>query len=505
MALIMLESRQDMLDQAEYFLDDSADYSPRLEHSREIDAPVAAAVTGKQRQRISLYNVVAGFIFFDVVALTFSGAAAEMASNWWRDPNLMQPSRLGVTIFALCLFPFIAITFRLYQVEDILAASWQKRRLLLSILLTFALMGLIAEAAKTAETFSRIWFFGWFLLSASSMVLSRSVVIGGLRAKLMEQAFVYTAISVGVAAQPLSKREVARRSHNEVHVVSEYRHETFEGLVGLSDLIADLEVDRVYITAPWDAVPSLLRKLDLLRHLSTEVLVIPGDRSIYADLTHVSFFGDRLSFKTLEQPIQGWELWVKRVEDVVIATMGLIVASPLLLLIAAAIKLDSPGPIFFCQKRTGFNGRTFRLWKFRSMFIDQTDRGAARQTSRNDPRVTRVGRIIRHLSLDELPQLINVIEGSMSVVGPRPHALETRTDGRNLEELVGYYAVRHRVKPGLTGLAQVAGYRGELDTLEKLQRRVDYDIEYINNWTLWLDMKIIVRTLLILLHDKSAY
>jgi polysaccharide biosynthesis protein PslA len=501
----MLGLRQELDNQSLADLDQQNECSKRLDDFRGGEADVRLS-SGVERRQISLYNLVASLVAIDVVAITSSGIVVDAALNQWRGAEAAWvPAQIGVVVFSVCLYPFIATTFRLYQVEQILNSTRQIRRLLLSVFVTFALMGMVGAAAKSVEAFSRLWFFGWFLLTAGVLVVSRKVVINRVRAALIHRAYVFKAISVGVACPPLSKREIARRSHNEVHVVSEQRKETFEGLASLSDLIADSEADRVYITAQWDAIPALLRKLDLLRHLSTEVLVLPGDRSMRSDLTHVAFFGDRLSFKTLEQPIHGWSLWGKRAEDVIVAALGLLIASPLLLAVAAAIKLESPGPVFFYQQRVGFNGRLFRLRKFRSMYVEQTDQHAARQTTRDDPRVTRVGRIIRQFSIDELPQLLNVLEGSMSVVGPRPHALQTRTEGRNLEELVDYYAVRHRVKPGLTGLAQVAGYRGELDTLEKLQRRVDCDIDYINHWTPWLDIKIILRTLLILFRDKRAY
>ena len=139
------------------------------------------------------------------------------------------------------------------------------------------------------------------------------------------------------------------------------------------------------------------------------------------------------------------------------------------------------------------------------MFVEDADHHAEVQTSRSDPRVTRVGRFIRRTSLDELPQIFNVLMGTMSIVGPRPHALHTRAEGRNLEELVDYYAVRHRVRPGMTGLAQVNGLRGELDSTEKLQKRVDFDIKYIDNWTIWLDIKIIFKTMMLVFGDSTAY
>jgi exopolysaccharide biosynthesis polyprenyl glycosylphosphotransferase len=202
---------------------------------------------------------------------------------------------------------------------------------------------------------------------------------------------------------------------------------------------------------------------------------------------------------------EGWSLWFKRAEDLTIAVLALLVLSPALALIALAIRIDSPGPIFFRQVRIGFNGRTFRLRKFRSMFVEMTDHHAQTQTRKGDPRVTCVGRFIRSTSLDELPQLLNVIEGSMSIVGPRPHALATQTGGRNIDELVDCYAVRHRVKPGITGWAQIQGFRGELDNVEKLRNRVDYDLAYIDKWTIWLDLEIIFRTIKLIFNDKRAY
>jgi exopolysaccharide biosynthesis polyprenyl glycosylphosphotransferase len=216
--------------------------------------------------------------------------------------------------------------------------------------------------------------------------------------------------------------------------------------------------------------------------------------------------GDKpLSLYAVERPIRGWDVWLKRKEDLAIAIAALTLFAPLMLVIAILIKLESPGPVFFRQKRAGFNGSVFEVFKFRSMFHHFADAGAERQTGRNDSRVTRVGRFIRRTSLDELPQLFNVLQGTMSIVGPRPHALQTQTEGQDLDKLVDYYASRHRVKPGITGLAQVKGLRGELDRIHKLQRRVDCDIYYIDNWSLWLDLKIVLKTILLVFYDKHAY
>lgn len=193
-----------------------------------------------------------------------------------------------------------------------------------------------------------------------------------------------------------------------------------------------------------------------------------------------------------ETPLTGTRRLFKAVEDLVLSTIILLAVSPLLLVIAAAIKFDSPGPVFFRQARNGWSGKSFSIWKFRSMHVHKAEAGEVKQATRNDPRVTRVGAFLRRTSLDELPQLLNVLGGSMSLVGPRPHAVQH--DAEYSRRIDSYFA-RHHIKPGITGLAQVRGFRGETTNIEQMQLRVEADIEYINNWSLWLDFTILLRTL----------
>jgi lipopolysaccharide/colanic/teichoic acid biosynthesis glycosyltransferase len=183
----------------------------------------------------------------------------------------------------------------------------------------------------------------------------------------------------------------------------------------------------------------------------------------------------------------------------------MLVTAPLFLVITLAIKLDSSGPVLFGQMREGYHNKAFKVWKFRTMYHSARDERAVQQTSRNDPRVTRVGRILRRFSLDELPQIINVIRGEMSVVGPRPHALGMTSVGLPMREVLEEYAARLRLNPGITGWAQVNGCRGEVDSHEKLRRRVALDCYYIDNWSLSLDLWVIVRTMALLLFDGGAY
>jgi Undecaprenyl-phosphate glucose phosphotransferase len=206
-----------------------------------------------------------------------------------------------------------------------------------------------------------------------------------------------------------------------------------------------------------------------------------------------------------ERPLRDWHLIQKAVFDRVVAAILLVLLMPLLSVVAAMIRIEGPGPILFRQMRMGLNNNLFRIYKFRTMHTHMTDRLSFRQTSRSDPRVTKVGRVIRRLSIDELPQLLNVLLGDMSLVGPRPHAPGTRLGDRKVDLIVATYAQRHRVKPGITGLAQVSGYRGEMTTEEQVIERIRYDLAYIENWSIWLDIKIMFWTVIRESRGHNAY
>jgi exopolysaccharide biosynthesis polyprenyl glycosylphosphotransferase len=200
--------------------------------------------------------------------------------------------------------------------------------------------------------------------------------------------------------------------------------------------------------------------------------------------------------------LAGWRAIVKSIEDMVLASLLIVALSPILAAVAAAVRLDSPGPILFRQRRFGFNNQIFHVYKFRSMYHNRPPEIGTPQATRNDPRITRVGAFIRKTSLDELPQLFNVLNGTMSLVGPRPHAVDhNELYGGVIES----YFARHRMKPGITGWAQANGLRGETDAPEKMAARVRYDLEYIEKWSLWMDLKIIAKTAKIVLLQESAY
>jgi exopolysaccharide biosynthesis polyprenyl glycosylphosphotransferase len=201
----------------------------------------------------------------------------------------------------------------------------------------------------------------------------------------------------------------------------------------------------------------------------------------------------------------GWGLFLKNVFDRVVAGMAIVLLAPVMLAVAAAIKLECKGPVIFKQKRYGFNNQLIEVFKFRSMYTNRCDANATMLVSKGDPRVTRVGRFIRKTSLDELPQLFNVLTGQLSLVGPRPHATQAKAADTLYEQVVDGYFARHKVRPGITGWAQINGWRGETDTREKIEQRVKYDLDYIDHWSLMFDVKILARTPLALLKSENAY
>ncbi|MHC1480217.1 undecaprenyl-phosphate glucose phosphotransferase [Frateuria aurantia] len=273
----------------------------------------------------------------------------------------------------------------------------------------------------------------------------------------------------------------------------------------LERMIREERIDQVLLALPWSADSRHQYFIDRLRRLPVSVMVVPDITAFNYARTRITTIGGVAMLNVADLPLEGWSPVLKRAEDVILASVLLLLLAPLMLLVALAIRLDSPGPVLFRQRRYGYNEHLIRVYKFRSMYHHLADQDASRQTSRQDARVTRVGRFIRKTSLDELPQLLNVLGGSMSLVGPRPHATATRAAGILFEEAVAEYSARHRVKPGITGLAQIHGCRGETDTLEKIERRVEYDLQYIETWSLALDLRILLKTVPAVLATHQVY
>jgi Undecaprenyl-phosphate glucose phosphotransferase len=277
------------------------------------------------------------------------------------------------------------------------------------------------------------------------------------------------------------------------------------GFPELLELAREGEVDQVLIALSDPSRDRLDMILDRLSEVAIDISLIPREATTLAPDYRVNFIGSIPVLTLWQRQMRDGNTIVKDLEDKIIAGLALVFLFPLLLVTAVAIKATSRGPIFFVQPRFGFNNREIMVYKFRSMYTDRQDVLGAQRTVKGDPRITPVGKLIRKLSIDELPQIWNVLRGEMSIVGPRPHATHMKVGDHYYFDAVKGYAGRHRVKPGITGLAQVRGLRGEIQTIERAKRRVELDKYYIDHWTLRLDLQIIAETFVSVLFDKHAY
>ncbi len=279
----------------------------------------------------------------------------------------------------------------------------------------------------------------------------------------------------------------------------------FGDIDALEKMIRNDAIETVLVALPWSAGDDLRQIIQRISLSPVDVYVYPGMHTLKLSARRSARRSDVPLLMVCNRPIEGWHAAVKRAEDVALSAALLVFISPVMFGIAFAIKLTSRGPVFFRQRRLGYNNRVIEVLKFRSMYTHLSDADAQVQTLRGDKRVTSLGAWLRRTSLDELPQLINVLRGDMSLVGPRPHALATTAGGLALEDAVPVYPARHRVKPGITGWAQVNGHRGALDSVEKIVNRVNHDLYYIENWSLGFDLKILFQTIRIVFADNNAF
>jgi putative colanic acid biosynthesis UDP-glucose lipid carrier transferase len=272
-------------------------------------------------------------------------------------------------------------------------------------------------------------------------------------------------------------------------------------LEDLAPYVREHGIQDVYIALPLSSQPRIAALLESVQGTTASVFYVPDIPGIGIIQGHLHNINGVPVLGLYETPFTGVNQIVKRASDIVLSSVILVLTSPLLLAIALGVRLSSPGPVIFKQRRNGLDGSEFTVFKFRSM-TTQDNGPVVVQVSKNDPRVTRFGAFLRRTSLDELPQFINVLQGRMSIVGPRPHAV---AHNEHYRQAIKAYMIRHKVRPGITGWAQVNGLRGETEDVEKMRARLEYDLEYLRNWSPWLDFRIILRTIRLVFFDRSAY
>lgn len=425
------------------------------------------------------------------------------------------------TVFILLLIGGMAV---LYNHCDIYRSSANVTRKALNLLkawsMLFLILLLLAFATKQTDTFSRL-LVGQLYVGGFAIQLALHLALRAVQMRLLKRASVDRVIIVG-------QGRLAHYLHQKI-CTNPWLGQVVVGLVGLPGqaspgvqftsleageqrpLLGDLpelmrliethQANTVYFAIPLDASKVLETLYFQLLDQHVAVHWVPDIFSLRLVNHSMREIAGMPVLTLSETPLTGTRLLLKSLEDLILSSIILLLIAPLLALIALAVKLDSPGPVFFRQPRNGWSGRTFHIWKFRSMYEHPVENGVIRQAEKNDPRVTRVGRFLRRTSLDELPQLFNVLRGEMSLVGPRPHAVQH--DEEYSQRIAEYFA-RLNIKPGITGLAQVRGFRGATRDIEQMVQRVECDIEYINHWSLWLDMTILLRTLGALV-GKNAY
>jgi Undecaprenyl-phosphate glucose phosphotransferase len=408
----------------------------------------------------------------------------------------------------------------LYQMQAFYGQANGYLRLASTWSLVFVIAAGVTFFAKLGESFSRVWFATFFICGVTAVLGFRLALAQLVRQWMRDGRLQRRTVVVGAGreGETLVQALAAQRDSGlRILGVFDDRGDdrasvTCGGrpkLGSVDDLVEfarRTRVDLVIFSLPITAEKRILQMLTKLWVLPLDIRLSAHTNKLQFRPRSYSYIGSVPVLDVFDRPIADWDVVLKWLFDKVVGSLILLAALPFMAVTAVAIKLDSRGPVLFRQKRYGFNNELIEVFKFRSMYVEQSDATAVKLVTKDDPRVTRVGRFIRKTSLDELPQLFNVVfKGNLSLVGPRPHAVHAKAEDRLYHEAVqGYYA-RHRVKPGITGWAQINGWRGETDNQEKIQRRVEHDLYYIENWSVLFDLSILLATPFALMKTENAY
>jgi putative colanic acid biosysnthesis UDP-glucose lipid carrier transferase len=379
--------------------------------------------------------------------------------------------------------------------------------------ITVCILLFIGSASGMAYYFNEQMILAWFvatpLLMLASHILARRLFVGPDKGAEIRSVVIIGANDVGIKFAGVCQRH--KNLFMKVHgffddrtpdrYPAKLRHPVLGRMEHIAAYVRAHNIKMIVISQPISAQPRIRKLIDELQDTTASVYFLP-DVYIF-DLMQARFdtVGGMPIIAICETPFMGWNSMIKRVSDIVLATLILLLISPLMVLIAILVRLSSPGPVIFRQRRYGLYGEEIIVYKFRSMKVVE-DGPDVVQARRNDQRVTRIGAFLRRSSLDELPQFFNVLQGRMSIVGPRPHAVAHNEQYR---KLIKGYMLRHKAKPGITGWAQVNGMRGETETLDKMEARIQYDLDYLRSWSLWLDLWIILKTVKVVLTRENAF
>jgi Undecaprenyl-phosphate glucose phosphotransferase len=406
-----------------------------------------------------------------------------------------------------------------YQISTLRNFIAQFSKAITGFTLALLVLVVIGFFSKTSAEFSRVWFGLWFVMGSATLAAYRTTVWFMIRRLMADGRLERRAVIVGggIPAEELIRSlEAQRNSDIRICGIFDDRDDTrsppivagYPKLGTVPELVEFGRMARVnmlIVSLPLSAEKRVLQLLKKLWVLPVDIRLSAHANKLRFRPRSYSYEGSLPFLDVFDKPIADWDAITKRVFDVVVSTLALVLLSPVMIAAAIAIRLESKGPIIFRQRRYGFNNEVIEVLKFRSMYHEMADPDAKRVVTKNDPRVTRVGRFIRKTSIDELPQLFNVLRGELSLVGPRPHAVNAHTGDKLWDEVVDGYFARHKVKPGVTGWAQVNGWRGEVDNATKIRERVNCDLYYIENWSLLLDLYILAITPFKLMNTDNAY
>ncbi|MGV8939217.1 MAG: undecaprenyl-phosphate glucose phosphotransferase [Allorhizobium sp.] len=406
-----------------------------------------------------------------------------------------------------------------YQVQALRTPMKSMPRILGAWTVAFSLVALGFFMLKTGEYYSRSWMLLWYGYGALFLFAQRNLVAFGIRRWARNGIMERRAVIVG-GGQPAKDliRAIEQQPDNDIRICGIFddrgaaRSPSMVAGYPKLGTVAELvefarlaRIDMLIISLPLSAEARILGLLKKLWVLPVDVRLAAHSNSLRFRPRSYSHVGTVPMLDILDKPIRDWDSVAKRAFDIFFSIVALLLLWPVFIGAAVAVKMSSKGPVLFVQKRHGFNNEVINVLKFRSMYTEMSDPSARQAVTKGDPRVTRVGRFIRKSSIDELPQIFNVLRGDLSLVGPRPHAVSAQTHDRLYGEVVEGYFARHRVKPGVTGWAQINGWRGEIDSDEKIKLRTAYDLFYIENWSLWFDLKILFLTPFRLLNTENAY